>query len=71
MSDPAAKASHRAAETHFVITRADGTVIDLGRGVYWHRNPSAASGGACGPARFTRRARAANRSAARAAGKEL
>jgi hypothetical protein len=72
MSDPVARASHRAAETHFVITRVDGTVVDLGRGVYWHRNPLRRLWWRMwGQPRFNRRARAANRhAAARAAGTE-
>jgi hypothetical protein len=66
-----AKASHRAAETYFVITRADGTVVDLGVGVYWHRNPlRRLVWRLWGQPRFNRRAAAANRRAARAAGKE-
>ncbi|WP_037616431.1 hypothetical protein [Streptomyces aureus] len=67
MTEPRAKASHRAAETELVITRADGTVIPLGRGAYWHRNPLRRLWWRLwGQPRFNRRARAANR-AARAA----
>jgi hypothetical protein len=52
----------------FIITRADGTVTDLGRGVYWHRNPlRRLVWRLWGQPRFNRRARAANRDAARAA----
>jgi hypothetical protein len=68
VSDQAAKAPHRSAETSFVITRADGTVIDLGVGVYWHRNPLRRLWWRLwGLPRFNRRARVANRDAARAA----
>ena len=67
MTEPPAKASHRAAQTEFVITRADGQVVNLGVGVYWHRNPLRRLWWRLwGQPRFNRRARAANR-AARAA----
>ncbi|MHB9861965.1 hypothetical protein [Streptomyces sp. YIM S03343] len=71
MSTPTAKASHRAVRTEFVITRADGSVIDLGVGVYWHRNPLRRLWWRLwGQPRFNRRAAAANRHAARAASRE-
>ncbi|MFE2969902.1 hypothetical protein ACFXKC_40795 [Streptomyces sp. NPDC059340] len=64
-----ARAGQRSAETEFVITRADGTVIPLGRGAYWHRNPlRRAWWRIWGQPRFNRRAAAANKDAARAAG---
>ncbi|MEV6833491.1 hypothetical protein AB0N17_03000 [Streptomyces sp. NPDC051133] len=67
MTEPPAKASHRTVRTEFVITRADGTLVNLGVGAYWHRNPlRRAWWRLWGQPRFTRRARAANR-AARAA----
>ncbi|WP_439947180.1 hypothetical protein [Streptomyces sp. BBFR109] len=67
MTEPPAKASHRAVAAEFVIRRADGTVIPLGIGAYWHRNPlRRAWWRIWGKPRFNRRARAANR-AARAA----
>jgi hypothetical protein len=68
MTDPNARASHRAVAQEFVITRADGQVVNLGVGAYWHRNPlRRAWWRVWGQPRFNRRARAANRDAARAA----
>jgi len=68
VTEPAARASHRAVRTEFVITRADGTTVDLGVGVYWHRNPLHRLWWRIwGQPRFQRRAAAANRDAARAA----
>jgi len=66
-----ASANHKAASQEFVITRADGSTIPLGVGVYWHRNPLRRLWWrAWGQPRFNRRARAANRDAARAATRE-
>jgi hypothetical protein len=66
-----AKADPRTASTSFVLTRADGTVIDLGVGAYWHRNPLRRLWWRLwGQPRFKRRAAAANRDAARAASRE-
>ncbi|MFF1284291.1 hypothetical protein ACFVY4_26565 [Streptomyces sp. NPDC058299] len=68
MSESTARASHRAVRQEFVITRADGTVIDLGVGAYWHRSPLRRLWWRLwGQPAFNRRAAAANRDAARAA----
>ncbi|MFI5814837.1 hypothetical protein ACIA7S_28260 [Streptomyces sp. NPDC051643] len=70
MTEPehVAEAPARFAETTFVITRADGSIVNLGRGAYWHRNPlRRAWWRIWGLPRFNRRVRAANRDAARAA----
>lgn len=37
--DVAGKGKAREASIHAVVTRADGTVEDLGVVSYWHRNP--------------------------------
>ncbi|MEW2301987.1 hypothetical protein AB0958_18770 [Streptomyces sp. NPDC006655] len=71
MTTSEAKAAYRSASTSFVITRADGTVLDLGVGAYWHRNPLRRLWWRLwGQPRFKRRAAAANRDAARAASRE-
>ncbi|MEU2426908.1 hypothetical protein ABZ619_38850 [Streptomyces sp. NPDC007851] len=71
MSTSKAEAQHRSASMSFVITRADGQVIDLGVGAYWHRNPLRRLWWRLwGQPRFKRRAEAANREAARAASRE-
>lgn len=68
MTESPAKASHREAAQEFVITRADGRTVHLGVGAYWHHNPlRRAWWRIWGLPRFNRRAKAANRDAARAA----
>ncbi|MEU1800889.1 hypothetical protein [Streptomyces sp. NPDC019937] len=70
MADARANA-HRAIDHHLVITRADGTTLDLGRVDYWHRNPlRRAWWRLWGLPRSRRRIRAANQQAARAARNE-
>ncbi|MGR3875797.1 hypothetical protein ACUXZZ_45510 (plasmid) [Streptomyces graminifolii] len=71
MTTSDAYAEARCASTSFVITRADGQVINLGVGAYWHRNPlRRLVWRLWGQPRFKRRAAAANRDAARAASRE-
>lgn len=66
MTEQSARAA-KAMSQEFVITRADGTVVDLGVGAYWHRNPLRRLWWRLwGSPRFKRRVSAANR-AARAA----
>ncbi|MER7968093.1 hypothetical protein ABTX35_03600 [Streptomyces sp. NPDC096080] len=63
--------AHKSASQDFVITRADGTTVDIGTGVYWHRNPlRRAWWRVWGQPRFKRRARAANRAAQSASTQE-
>ena len=68
MAEARARANHRAIDHSLIITRADGTVTDLGRVDYWHRNPlRRAAWRLWGLPRSRRRIRAANRDAARRA----
>lgn len=68
MSDAHTRAGHRTIDHHLVITRADGTITDLGRVDYWHKNPlRRAAWRLWGLPRSRRRIAAANRDAARAA----
>lgn len=68
MSDAHTRAGHRAIDQSLVITRADGTITDLGRVDYWHQSPlRRAAWRLWGLPRSRRRIAAANRDAARAA----
>lgn len=71
MSDANTHAKHRFIDHSMVITRADGTTIDLGRVDYWHKNPlRRAWWRLWGLPRSRRRIAAANRDAARRAAQE-
>ncbi len=68
MSDATTRAGHRSIDHSLVITRADGSVLNLGRVDYWHKNPlRRLLWRLWGLPRSRRRIAAANRDAARRA----
>ena len=68
MTEARTTAGHRSIDHSLVITRADGSVLNLGRVDYWHRNPlRRAWWRMWGLPRSRRRIAAANRDAARRA----
>lgn len=71
MTEAHTTAGHRSIDHSLVITRADGTTLNLGRVDYWHRNPlRRLAWRLWGLPRSRRRIAAANRDAARRAAQE-